>query len=280
MYQNLGLKHPEDHERRVRSTLTRALKEAAVTATNNNNDTRTRTTANEDISNMAPFRILEVGMGTDCRIARRGLYAEGLQQVIQGFDDDENKNRPRRIVELVGVDVQRPDDKTLEAARQVLRRDITTTSNSSSSDDDGIGDAMGNNMNFRFLQHSITETPLPFPDGFFDTVICCLTLCSVDDPVVAVREMHRLIRPAGGTLGYVEHVAAQESRYRFLERQQLLLDPWQQRVADNCHLHRYTEDTIRQQFSPSSVLLQQERFVVDSMWPVSMQACGVYQKQS
>jgi hypothetical protein len=102
-----------------------------------------------------------------------------------------------------------------------------------------------------------------------------------------LQEMKRLLRPDGGTLGYVEHVAVDEQEsYKFLEGQQKILDPLQQAVAHNCHLHRYTEQAIDTTFGSqqsgephrSSERLQNERFIVDSMWPVSCQCCGVIQR--
>jgi SAM-dependent methyltransferase len=46
---------------------------------------------------------------------------------------------------------------------------------------------------------------LPFRDGTFDTVVCGLVLCSVDDPARALAEARRVLRP-GGTLRLLEHV--------------------------------------------------------------------------
>jgi hypothetical protein len=102
-----------------------------------------------------------------------------------------------------------------------------------------------------------------------------LTLCSVEDPISALTEMKRLLRPHGGTLGFCEHVAAPEGS--FLGRQQVLLDPLQQKLADNCHLHRNTAGTIRQVFGSDAFYLSEENFVVPEMWPVSQQSCGVLQ---
>eukprot|EP00957_Ditylum_brightwellii_P045550 3453571-Ditylum_brightwellii.AAC.1 len=61
--------------------------------------------------------------------------------------------------------------------------------------------------------------------------------------------MNQVLNSNGGTFGYAEHVAVRvddglknDSRlcwsYEFLERQQQTLDPLQQAVADNCHLHQ------------------------------------------
>lgn len=46
---------------------------------------------------------------------------------------------------------------------------------------------------------------LCFPDEHFDTVVTSCTMCSVPDPVLALREIHRVLRP-GGQLLMFEHV--------------------------------------------------------------------------
>ena len=46
---------------------------------------------------------------------------------------------------------------------------------------------------------------LAFPDDSFDTVLSSLSLCTVPDPVNAVREMARVCRPEGRLL-FLEHV--------------------------------------------------------------------------
>ncbi len=46
---------------------------------------------------------------------------------------------------------------------------------------------------------------LCFPDESFDTVVTSCTMCSVPDPVRALREFHRVLR-SGGELLMFEHV--------------------------------------------------------------------------
>lgn len=53
---------------------------------------------------------------------------------------------------------------------------------------------------------------LPFPDASFDTAVTSCTMCSVPDPVRALRELHRVLRPDGRLLMF-EHV---RSRQRLL----------------------------------------------------------------
>jgi ubiquinone/menaquinone biosynthesis C-methylase UbiE len=46
---------------------------------------------------------------------------------------------------------------------------------------------------------------LPFADASFDTVVCALSLCSIPDPAGAIREMGRVLAPAGRLL-LLDHV--------------------------------------------------------------------------
>lgn len=234
-----GNKYPPVHDDRVASTVARTLTTAA---TGKYND---------------PLRVLEVGIGTEARLIQRGLYDPAIRQLSETITK----------VDLVGLDLRLPSARVRNAAEAKLNL---------------LGQNEGVGMSFQLVDGSIT-TRLPFNDGYFDAIVCCLTLCSVDDPEAAVREMRRLLRPEGGTLGYVEHVAVDinDKSHRFLDWQQQLLDPFQQLLVDNCHLHRFTENTISSVLgvdSNEARLLQEERFFVDSMWPVSCQACGVVQR--
>ncbi len=64
-------------------------------------------------------------------------------------------------------------------------------------------------------------TGLPFPDDHFDAVVSTLTLCTVPDPIAAVREAARVCRP-GGELRFFEHGRASSSLVVAVER---LLEP-------------------------------------------------------
>lgn len=75
---------------------------------------------------------------------------------------------------------------------------------------------------------------LPFEDGSADAVLCTWTLCTIPDPVAAVREVKRVLRP-GGTFHFVEHGSAPDEQVR---RWQSRLDGLQQRLAGGCHLDR------------------------------------------
>ncbi len=45
-------------------------------------------------------------------------------------------------------------------------------------------------------------TALPFPDGSFDSVVCCLMLHHIIDWERAVAEVARVLRPGGTFVGY------------------------------------------------------------------------------
>ena len=67
-----------------------------------------------------------------------------------------------------------------------------------------------------------------------DTVVTTWSLCSIPNPERAVREMRRVLKPAG-RLVFVEHGAAPDPRVR---RWQNRLTPLWRRAAGGCHLNR------------------------------------------
>jgi SAM-dependent methyltransferase len=78
---------------------------------------------------------------------------------------------------------------------------------------------------------------LPVADRSVDAVLCAFVLCSVADPVAALAEAGRVLRP-GGRLLLLEHVrGADGSR---TARAQDRLDRWWPRLAGGCHLNRDT----------------------------------------
>ena len=90
----------------------------------------------------------------------------------------------------------------------------------------------------------VVEAPadrLPFTDDDFDTVVCTLVLCTVDDVPATLAEIARVLRP-GGRLLFSEHV---RSDHPGVARWQDRLErPWMF-VAHGCHPNRDTVAAIR-----------------------------------
>lgn len=75
---------------------------------------------------------------------------------------------------------------------------------------------------------------LPLADDTADFLLCTWSLCTIPDPVAAVAEMRRVLRP-GGVLHFAEHGLAPDESVRKWQRR---LNGMQQRVGGGCHLSR------------------------------------------
>lgn len=75
---------------------------------------------------------------------------------------------------------------------------------------------------------------IPFEDAGFDTVLMTYTLCSIPDPVAALKEMRRMLKP-GAKLVFCEHGAAPDPAVR---RWQDRLTPLWSKIGGGCHLNR------------------------------------------
>jgi ubiquinone/menaquinone biosynthesis C-methylase UbiE len=81
---------------------------------------------------------------------------------------------------------------------------------------------------------------LPFEDDSFDTAVCTLVLCTVSDPMRALSELARVLRP-GGQLLFLEHVRAETPR---LARWQDRLSGAWRRFGHGCNCNRETAALI------------------------------------
>jgi len=81
---------------------------------------------------------------------------------------------------------------------------------------------------------------LPFAGSVFDAIVMTWTLCSIPNPIAALMDMRRVLRP-GGQLFFAEHGLSPESR---IARWQHRLTPCWKRIGGGCHLDRKMDDLI------------------------------------
>jgi ubiquinone/menaquinone biosynthesis C-methylase UbiE len=83
---------------------------------------------------------------------------------------------------------------------------------------------------------------LPFDNDSFDTVITTWTLCSIPDPIKALREMGRVLKPSGRYL-FLEHgLSALPNTAKWQNR----LNPCWCRFADGCNMNRAIDELVRE----------------------------------
>lgn len=86
-----------------------------------------------------------------------------------------------------------------------------------------------------------SATAIPLADDSVDTVVMTWTLCSIPDPLAALREMRRVLKPVGN-LCFVEHGLSPDPG---IERWQHRITPAWRRMAGGCHLDRKIDELIR-----------------------------------
>lgn len=75
---------------------------------------------------------------------------------------------------------------------------------------------------------------IPVEDASFDSVVCTYTLCTIPDPLIALKEMRRALKP-GGKLLFSEHGKSPDAN---VLKWQTRLQPYWKKVAGGCMLDR------------------------------------------
>jgi ubiquinone/menaquinone biosynthesis C-methylase UbiE len=83
---------------------------------------------------------------------------------------------------------------------------------------------------------------IPMSENSVDTVVVTYSLCTIPDPVKALREMRRVLKP-GGDILFCEHGKSSEPR---IVKWQNRIDPIWSKLAGGCHSGRDIPDLIAQ----------------------------------
>jgi ubiquinone/menaquinone biosynthesis C-methylase UbiE len=75
---------------------------------------------------------------------------------------------------------------------------------------------------------------IPLDDASVDAVVTTWTLCTIPDPLAALREMHRVLRP-GGRYYFAEHGLSPDPKVATWQHR---LDPIERAIAGGCHFSR------------------------------------------
>lgn len=80
----------------------------------------------------------------------------------------------------------------------------------------------------------VSAEGIPADDDSFDTVVCTFSLCTIPEPVAALHEMRRVLKPEGELL-FSEHGLAPEPNVQLWQHR---LSPAWSKIAGGCQLDR------------------------------------------
>lgn len=95
-------------------------------------------------------------------------------------------------------------------------------------------------LSFPVVIRHVTAEHLPYDDATFDSVLSTWTLCSIPNPVQALREIGRVLKP-DGRFFFLEHGRSDDET---IARWQDRLNPIQNIIGCGCHLNRHIDQLI------------------------------------
>lgn len=99
---------------------------------------------------------------------------------------------------------------------------------------------------------------LPYEDGIFDHVVSTWTLCTIPNPIEALREVRRVLKPTGRFL-FLEHGRSDDARTAAWQDR---LNPLQNVIGCGCNLNRRIDRLISE---AGLHILQLDRFVMEGV---------------
>ena len=106
--------------------------------------------------------------------------------------------------------------------------------------------------------HQATAEALPQADRHFDYVVSTWTLCTIPDPVLALQEVGRVLKP-GGRFVFLEHGRSDD---RKIAAWQDRLNPIQNVIGCGCNLNRQIDLLITQS---GLTIAHLDRFTMESV---------------
>jgi ubiquinone/menaquinone biosynthesis C-methylase UbiE len=162
-------------------------------------------------------RVMNLAMGTKAMAEERAKALAAVKgRVLEvGFGSGHNlAHYPAAVERVVGID---PSGESAKLARKRIARAPFPV---------------------EFLP--LPGEQIPAPDGSFDSVVSTFTLCTIPDPLAALRQMRRVLAP-GGRFFFVEHGRSDDAKVR---RWQDRLNGLQQRFVGGCNLNRPMDQLI------------------------------------